>query len=127
LSTNSRIFNAVDVSTDTGEINISGLSFPVGENPAQDTSEQLVNMRMRIKTNVASLTGQFLVSVRWNDGVNDQSWDVALSNTAGAYAEVGTQMWVDASRNVTVQIRPNPFDPMYADGSVDVRLVGTFG
>ena len=117
-----RLFSANDITSDTGEMyTTSGALSHAPPYPDPDYSETMVRMRLRVKTNTPSLTGQFLVSVRWNDGVSDQSWDVSLNNTSGAYTEVGMDIWCDASRNLTVQVQP-----IVADGSVDVRLLGDY-
>ena len=118
----SRIVELTDVSSDTGEVTILGQGLSFDPNPAQGFSEQIIQMRMRIKTNVPDASGQFLVSVFWNDGNSDQSWDVTLSNIAGAYTEVGMDIWADASRDLTYRVQP-----LTPGGSVDVRiLAGSF-
>lgn len=119
MSSNGRIFVMDDISSDTGEVNASGLVWT--PNPAAGLSEEVVSLRMRLKTHTADASGQYLCSVRWNDGVGDQSWDVSLSVTAGNYAEVGMQIWCDASRDVTVQVVP-----LVAGGSIDVLILGEF-
>lgn len=86
-----------------------------------DTEYGIVNLRMRLKTHTADLFGLYLCSVRWNDGVSDQSWDVSIQVSAGNYSEVGMQLWADCSRNVTVQVVP-----LVAGGSVDVQIMGEF-
>ncbi len=112
---NGRVIDITDVSADTGELGCSGL----GWTPPPD--EQVVNLRMRIKTNVPSLLGLHLVTVRWNDGVADQEWNVSLSNILDGYAEQPMQIWADPSRVVTAQIKP-----LVAGGSVDVRILGSW-
>lgn len=121
MSTNTRLVVLSDISADTGELMVGGLSsYP--PLPAQGVTEYgIVNLRMRLKTHTDDPSGQYLCSVRWNDGVSDQSWDVALSVTLGAYTEVGMQIWADESRNVTVQVVP-----LVAGGSVDVIIMGDF-
>lgn len=83
--------------------------------------EQIVNLRMRIKTNVVDLLGLHLVTVRWNDGISDQEWNVSLSTILGNYTETGVQIWADVSRAVTAQIQP-----LVPGGSIDVIILGAW-
>lgn len=114
---NGIFFTASDISSDTGEQNMMLLNS--NPNPPQGTSNAVIDLRMRLMTHTASLLGTHLVSVRWNDGVNDQAWQVALQVSAGNYAEQGLQIWYDDSRDVTVQI-----EPLVSGGSIDVLIIG---
>lgn len=120
MANNGRLYVATNISADTGELGVPGLSGPP-PHPAQGTSEQIVNFRLKLKTNTVDALGTMLVSVRYNDGDADQAWQVALNTTAGNYAETSQQIWCDASRNVTIQT-----EPLAGSGSVDVLLLGAF-
>jgi hypothetical protein len=121
MSSNGRLFKQDNISADTGEINLTGLGMSPPHPSPGYTEWGIINLRMRLTTHTADAVGQYLCSVRWNDGVSDQSWDVALSVVAGNYSEVGMQIWADESRNVTVQVVP-----LVAGGSVDVQIMGEF-
>ena len=114
---NGVFFSASDISADTGEQNM--LTLNLNPNPPQGTSAAIIDLRMRLQTHTADLLGTYLVSVRYNDGVADQAWQVALQVSAGNYSEQGLQIWYDDSRDVTVQI-----EPLVSGGSIDVLIIG---
>lgn len=115
--TTTRGYIGTDVSADTGEVTVITMGAPL---PAVGTYENIVTLRMRMKTNTPEdpyLGGQALATVRWHDGNAVQEWNMGLSTYADNYAELPQEIWADASRDVTIQVQP-----YIGGGSVDVLL-----
>lgn len=110
-----RLYDAVNVGSNVAEFNTILAPSPPIPNPGD--GEALLNLRMRLKTNTVG-AGQYLVTVRWHDGVQVNSWDVALNPTAANYIEGGMQIWRDFSRAISVQVTQ-----LAPGGSIDVRLI----
>lgn len=117
--TTTRLYNGTNISANTGVINtILDQGAPY---PSPGVSENIINMRMRMKTNVVGV-GQYLSTVSWFDGGNDQVWQFSLNTTLDNYAELPMQIWWDHNKPVTVQV-----DQLSPGGSVDVRLISDDG
>lgn len=113
-----RGYVGTDISADTGEIVVLAKSL----NPAfaQGDHEDVVTLRMRVKTHTPQspfLGGTMLARVRWDDGSVVQNWDIGLLTDVDNYAENGMDIWMDGSRDLTIQVLP-----VVAGGSVDVQL-----
>lgn len=109
-----RLVNLTNLTADTGTVNSALID---GNNPAPSVSENLINLRMRIATNVVGV-GQFLVTIGWFDGIGDQLWQVSLNTTSGNYSELPMEIWWDHNKPVTYRV-----EPLAAGGSVDVRVI----
>jgi hypothetical protein len=112
-----RGYVGTNISADTGEVVVIASPLVGGFHLAPGTQEDIVTMRMRMKTNTAFAGGNMLATVRWNDGNADQQWDVSLTTDPGNYGESGLEIWMDGSRDLTIQVLP-----LVAGGSVDVLL-----
>jgi hypothetical protein len=121
-----RLYVGNDISSDTGEV--YSTSPALSHDPPHldpGLSETIVWMRVRMKTHTVDPDGQYLCTVRWNDGVSDQEWNVSLQTLLGSYIETPMDIWCDASRNLTVQVKPLHTDPLVV-GTVDVVLLGAY-
>ncbi len=112
-----RGYNQTDISADTGEVVVIASPLSGGFHLPPGTQEDIVTLRMRLKTNGVFVGGAMLATVRWNDGNADQQWDVSITTDAGNYGESGLEIWMDGSRDLTIQVTP-----LVAGGSIDVLL-----
>lgn len=113
-----RGYVGTNLSADTGEVVV--LAKPVNPAFLQGQREDVVTLRMRVKVNTPQspfLGGTMLARVRWDDGNAVQNWDIGLQTDVGNYAENGMDIWMDSSRDLTIQVLP-----VIAGGSVDVAL-----
>lgn len=111
-------YRETDISADTGEVVVIPKSVSPAFLPGEH--EDIVTFRMRIKTHTAEdpyAGGTMVVRVRWHDGNQVQEFLAGLAVTDGAYLETGQEIWMDGSRDLTIQVEPSP-----AGGSVDVQL-----
>ncbi len=115
-----RGYNQLDVSADTGEVVVIPGQLDQGNHLPVGFSENVVTLRMRLKTHTPQdpyVGAQMLATVRWHDGNVVQEWNLALATYADNYTEQGLEIWLDGSRDLTIQVQP-----LSAGGSVDVLL-----
>lgn len=115
-----RGYVGTDISADTGEVVVIASALVGGFHLPPGQTEDIVTMRLRVKTHTPEIPyvgGSMLVTVRWNDGNADQQWAVSSGTDVGNYLEVPQEIWMDGSRDLTIQVEPAP-----AGGSVDVLL-----
>lgn len=113
-----RGYVSTNISANTGEIVVLAKSVSPAFNPGDH--EDIVTLRMRMKTNTPQfpyLGGTMLATVRWHDGNQVQEWNVGCNTSADNYLEAGQEIWMDGSRDLTIQVTP-----AIAGGSVDVQL-----
>lgn len=113
-----RGYVGTDISADTGEVVV----IPKSPNPVflPGEHEDIVTIRVRVKTHTPQnpyAGGSMVATVRWHDGNGVQEWFVGLQTTPDNYAESGVDIWMDGSRDLTIQVQPS-----VAGGSVDVQL-----
>lgn len=113
-----RGYVGTDISADTGEVVVLAKSVNPAFNPGDH--EDIVTLRMRMKTNVPEdpyAGGTMVATVRWHDGNQVQEWIVGCNTSDGNYLEAGQEIWMDGSRDLTVQVAP-----VIGAGSVDVQI-----
>jgi hypothetical protein len=113
-----RGYVGTNISADTGEVVVLAKSVSPAFDPGDH--EDIVTLRMRMKTNTPQdpyAGGTMLATVRWHDGNQVQEWNVGCNTSDGNYLEAGLEIWMDGSRDLTIQVQP-----AVAGGSVDVLL-----
>lgn len=109
-----RLVDLTNVSANIPETNtIYAMPTP----PAPGVSEDIINLRLRISTNVVG-AGNYLMTMGWFDGKGDQLWQVSLNATLDNYSEQPMQIWWDRSKPLTYKV-----DQLSPGGSVDIRVI----
>lgn len=115
-----RAYAQTDISADTGEVVAIAGQLINSELPDPGFREDIVTLRLRLKVNTPQdpyAGGSMLATVRWHDGNVVQEWNLALPTDVDQYVEQGMDVWMDGSRDLTIQVRP-----LVSGGSVDVLL-----